>query len=78
MNLFYVIFILEIHYILCHHKIYFMSYISILCPSKTISLDEYKKLLKNKKKMFDMTFLTPEILSKYRDDDDKIDQKILH
>ena len=28
--------------------------------------------------MFDMTFLTPEILNKYRDDDDKIDQKILH
>ena len=36
---------------------------------KTISLDEYKKLLKNKKKMFDMTFPTPESLNKYRDDD---------
>ena len=44
---------------------------------KTISLDEYKKLLKNKKKMFDMTFPTPESLNKYRDDDNKIDQKIL-
>ena len=43
---------------------------------KTISLYEYKELLKNKKKMFDMTFLTPETLNKYRDDD-KIDQKIL-
>ena len=45
---------------------------------KTIDLEEYKKLLKNKKKMFDMTFPTPETLNKYRDDDNKIDQKILH
>ena len=44
---------------------------------KTINLDKYKKLLKNKKKMFDITFPTPECLNKYRDDDDKIDQKIL-
>ena len=29
---------------------------------KTINLDEYKKSLKNKKKMFDMTFPTPEVL----------------
>ena len=34
---------------------------------RTIDLDEYKKLLKNKKKMFDMTFPTPESLNKYRD-----------
>ena len=45
---------------------------------RTIDLDEYKKLLKNKKKMFDMTFPTPESLNKSRDDDNKIDQKILH
>ena len=44
---------------------------------RTIDLDEYKKLLKNKKKMFDMTFPTPESLNKYRDDDDQINQKIL-
>ena len=44
---------------------------------KTISLEEYKKLLKNKKKMFDMTFPTPESLNKYRDDED-INQKTLH
>ena len=43
---------------------------------RTIDLDEYKKLLKNKKKMLDMTFPTPESLNKYRDDD-KINQKIL-
>ena len=45
---------------------------------KTIDLNEYKKLLKNKKKMFDMTFPTPESLNKYRDDDNKINQKILN
>ena len=44
---------------------------------RTIDLDEYKRLLKNKKKMFDMTFPTPESVNKYRDDD-KINQKILH
>ena len=45
---------------------------------KTINLEEYKRLLKNKKKMFDMTFPTPESLNKYRGDDDKINQKILN
>ena len=45
---------------------------------KTINLEEYKRLLKFKKKMFDMTLPTPESLDKYRDDDNKIDQKILH
>ena len=44
---------------------------------RTIDLDEYKKLLKNKRKMFDMTFPTPESVNKYRDDD-KINQKILY
>ena len=44
---------------------------------KTINLEEYKKLLKNKKKMFVMTFPTPESLNKYRDDD-SVNQKILH
>ena len=44
-------------------------------PFKTISLD--KKLLRNKKKMFDMTFPTPESLNKYKADDDK-SIKILH
>ena len=45
---------------------------------KTIDLEEYKKLLKNKRKMFDMTFSTPESLNKYGDDDNKINQKILN
>ena len=30
-----------------------------------------------RKKIFDMTFPTPEIINKYRDTDNKIDQKIL-
>ena len=44
---------------------------------RTIDLNEYKKLLKNKKKMFDMTFPFPESVNKYRNDD-KINQKILN
>ena len=44
---------------------------------RTIDLNEYKRLLNNKKKMFDMTFPTPESVNKYRDDD-KINQKILY
>ena len=44
---------------------------------KTINLEEYKRLLKNKKKMFDMTFSTPESINKYRDTDKNINQKIL-
>ena len=45
---------------------------------RTIDLDEYKRLLNNKKKMYDMTFPTPESVNKYRDTDDKINQKILN
>ena len=44
---------------------------------KTINLEEYRRLLKNKKKMFDMTFPTPESINKYRDTDENINQKIL-
>ena len=45
---------------------------------RTIDLNEYKRLLNNKKKMYDMTFPTPESVNKYRDTDDKINQKILN
>ena len=45
---------------------------------KTIDVEEYKRLLKNKEKTFDMTFPRPETVNKYRDDDNKINQKILH
>ena len=44
---------------------------------RTIDLNEYKRLLNNKKKMYDMTFPTPESVNKYRDDG-KINQKILN
>ena len=42
---------------------------------RIIDLDEYKKLSKNKQKMFDMTFPTTESFNKYRDNDDKINKK---
>ena len=46
---------------------------------ETISPDEYKKLIDNEKKIFDLTenFTTPEILNKYRDSDKNIEDKIL-
>ena len=45
---------------------------------ETISLNEYKKLVDNEKKIFDLTenFTTPEILNKYRDSDKNIEDKI--
>ena len=45
---------------------------------RTINLEEYKRLLRNKQKMYDMTFPTPESVNKYRDNDENINQKILH
>ena len=44
----------------------------------TISLDDYKKLVDNEKKIFDLTenFTTPEILNKYRHSDKNVDKKI--
>ena len=42
---------------------------------KTINLEEYKRLLKNKQKMFDITFPTPESINKYRDNDENINKK---
>ena len=44
---------------------------------KTVNLEEYKRLLKNKQKMFDMTFPTPESINKYRDNDENTNKKIL-
>ena len=45
---------------------------------ETISLDDYKKLVDNEKKIFDLTenFTTPEILNKYRHTDKNIEDKI--
>ena len=46
---------------------------------ETISLDEYKKLIDNEKKIFDLTenFTTPEILNKYRHTDKNVEDKII-
>ena len=45
---------------------------------ETISLDDYKKLVANEKKIFDLTenFTTPQILNKYRHSDKNIEDKI--
>ena len=45
---------------------------------ETITLEEYKKLVDNGKKIFDLTknFTTPEILNRYRHTDKNIDDKI--
>ena len=45
---------------------------------ETISLDDYKKLVNNEKKILNLTesFTTPEILNKYRDSDKNIEDKI--
>ena len=44
----------------------------------TITPDEYKKLVDNERKIFNLTknFTTPEILNKYRHIDKNIDDKI--
>ena len=46
---------------------------------ETISLDDYKKLVDNEKKIFDLTenFTTPEILNKYRNTDKNVEDKII-
>ena len=45
---------------------------------ETINLDDYKKLVDNEKKIFDLTenFTTPEILNKYRDSDKNVEDEI--
>ena len=45
---------------------------------ETITLDKYKKLVANEKKIFDLTenFTTPQILNKYRHSDKNVDKKI--
>ena len=35
---------------------------------KTITPEEYSRLIKNKSRIFDMTFKTPEVINRYRDD----------
>ena len=49
---------------------YFYKLYDIKCimSFKDITPEEYKKLINNKNRIFDMTFKTPERLNKYRDD----------
>ena len=46
---------------------------------ETISLDDYKKLVDNEKKIFNLSenFTTPEILNKYRHSDKNVEHKII-
>ena len=46
---------------------------------ETITLDDYKKLVDNEKKIFDLTenFTSPEILNKYRHTDKNVEDKII-
>ena len=46
---------------------------------ETITLDDYRKLVDNEKKIFDLTnnFTTPEILNKYRHTDKNVEDKII-
>ena len=37
---------------------------------KNITPEEYQRLIKNKNRIFDLTFKTPEVLNKYRNDKD--------
>ena len=37
---------------------------------KNITLEEYQRLINNKNRIFDLTFKTPEVLNKYRNDKD--------
>ena len=45
----------------------------------TITAEEYKKLIDNEKKIFDLTvnFTSPEILNKYRHSDKNVEDKII-
>ena len=49
-----------------------------MTPFETISLDDYKILVDNEKKIFDLTenFTSPEILNKYKHTDKNIEDKI--
>ena len=46
-------------------KLYIIKYIMSF---KNITPEEYQRLINNKNRMFDLTFKTPEVLNKYRND----------
>ena len=47
------------------YKLYVIEYIMSF---RNISSEEHDRLIKNKNRIFDMTFKNPEILNKYRND----------
>ena len=48
------------------YKLYIIKYMSF----KNITPEEYQRLINNKNRIFDLTFKTPEVLNKYRNDKD--------
>ena len=54
----------------CHYKLYIIKYMSF----KKITPEEYDRLIKNKNRIFDLTFPTPKRLNKYRDDKNIYDE----
>ena len=48
-------------------KLYIIKYITSF---KNITSEEYQRLINNKNRIFDLTFKTPEVLNKYRNDKD--------
>ena len=60
----------------CHHVLY--SLLIYMTSFATITPEEYKKLVDNERKIFDLAknFTIPEILNKYRYTDKNIDDKI--
>ena len=60
----------------CHHILY--SLLIYMTSFTKITPEEYKKLVDNERKIFDLTknFTNPELLNKYRYSDKNIDDKI--
>ena len=50
-----------------NYKLYNIKYIMSF---KNITPEEYQRLINNKNRIFDLTFKTPEVLNKYRNDKD--------
>ena len=50
-----------------NYKLYNIKYIMSF---KNITPEKYQRLINNKNRIFDLTFKTPEILNKYRNDKD--------
>ena len=53
------------------HKLYIIKYIMSF---KNITPEEYQRLINNKNKIYDLTFKTPELLNRYRNDKNIYDE----